>query len=339
MMEDPVRPRGDGAALPQTPIHCQDLVATIVRGGEPVRVMTPSLTPDEAVLRGRFRLLNLRCGLSLHSTDTVDVHDLTTQSVTTPGLTVGLFLRGSADISIGSRRFLVAAGTSPKIFVLSRTEPDLFVRRGMCGNWVRKVTISVPPDWLDGDRLGSDDRLRRFGRTHGANAVWAPSPRQLHLAERMIGPSPYGAALESLYLESHALEVVAEALSCLADRNAPADGSAPGNRDRARVRLVCDYLDAHAGEEGGDGLRLDDVARHAGMSVSALQRLFRAVHGTSVFEYYRGVRLDRARALLEREQVSVTEASYIAGYGNPANFATAFKRRFGLPPKQVRGRG
>lgn len=69
-----------------------------------------------------------------------------------------------------------------------------------------------------------------------------------------------------------------------------------------------------------------------------LMRLFRAVHGTSVFDYYRGLRMDRARALLERERISVIEAAYAAGYGNPANFATAFKRRFGLSPKDVRVR-
>ncbi|MBP2315726.1 AraC family transcriptional regulator [Azospirillum soli] len=329
-----------GTTPPHTPVHCRDLLTSLGRSRESFQLVTPTLPPDAAVLHGRFQLLPLRSGLSLHATDAVDVHDLTTQGVTTAGLTVALFLRGKADISLGSRRFLVSAGVAPTLFVLSRAEPDLFVRRGARGNWVRKVTINVPPDWLEDDRLCADGRLRRFGRTHGASASWTPSARQLQLAERMVGATPFGAPLEALYLESHALEIVADTLSRLADPDG-ADGSDGGLscRDRARIRTVCDYLDAHSREEHNESPRLDDIARHAGMSVSALQRLFRAAHGTSVFDYYRSVRMDRARALLEQDRVSVTEASYAAGYSNPANFATAFKRRFGLSPKDARGRG
>jgi len=328
---------------PRTPIACRALATDIAAAGLPHRMLAPTLRPDDTVLYGRFRLLRLGSGLSLHATDAVDAHDLTSQAVSNPGLTVALFLRGRAEVSLGGRPYRVAACGTPQVFVLSRAEPDLFVRRGMRGNWVRKATISVPPDWFDDDRLGRDARLRAFARAHGASAVWEASARQVQLAERMIGPTPYAAALEGLYLESHALEIVAESLSALTGHaaagaaSAPA-GRAPAGRDRARVQAVCDYLDAHTAEGHADAPRLEDVARHAGMSVSALQRLFRAAHGTSVFDYYRGLRMDRARALLERERVSVTEAAYIAGYGNPANFATAFKRRFGLSPRDVRGR-
>jgi len=327
------------ASPPCTPVHCRDLLMSLARTRESYQLVTPSLPPDAAVLHGRFRMLALRSGLSLHSTDAVDVHDLTTQGVTEPGLTVAVFLRGLVDISLGARRFRMAAGGAPTLFVLSRAEPDLFVRRGARGNWVRKVTVNVPPDWLSDGQLGTDGRLRRFGQTHGASASWTPSERQLQLAERMVGPTPYGASLEALYLESHALEIVADSLSHLADLDGgPCPHGGLSGRDRARIRTVCDYLDAHSGEETGESPRLEDIARLAGMSVSALQRLFHAAHGTSVFEYYRGVRMERARTLLERERVSVTEASYVAGYSNPANFATAFKRRFGLSPKEARGR-
>ena len=328
------RRAGGGPRLSPTPVCHEELMASLRKESNAFQVVTPALAPDAAVLHGRFRLLNLRCGLSLHSTDAVDVHDLTTQGVTGPGLTVGFFLRGDADVSLGGRRFHVTAGSAPKVFVLSRAEPDLFVRRGMCGNWVRKVIVNVPPEWLEGDELGAE-RLRRVGRGHGSSAGWTPSPRQLRLAERLVGAAPKG-ALESLYLESQALEVVAEALSHLVDRDSATDRLS--RRDRARIRTARDYLDAHSVEEHGACLQLEDIARHAGMSISTLQRLFRIAHGTSVLGYYRGARMDRARDLLERERVSVTEACYVAGYSNPANFATAFKRRFGLSPKDVRRR-
>ncbi len=56
-----------------------------------------------------------------------------------------------------------------------------------------------------------------------------------------------------------------------------------------------------------------------------------AVHGQSDQH-----RLLRARQALEQEGRSVGEAADIAGYTSAANFATAFKRHFGITPRQCR---
>ena len=60
--------------------------------------------------------------------------------------------------------------------------------------------------------------------------------------------------------------------------------------------------------------------------------------GEGLFEHLRGRRLDAARLALEREGLAVGQAAELAGYGNAANFATAFRRRFGCPPSAVRTR-
>jgi AraC-like DNA-binding protein len=78
------------------------------------------------------------------------------------------------------------------------------------------------------------------------------------------------------------------------------------------------------------------AAREGGVSVNTLQRLFRAMHGTTVFEHLRAMKLQRAREALERDGVPVSEAAYRAGYTSAANFTTAFKRRFGVSPKNLR---
>ncbi|MDR1647090.1 MAG: AraC family transcriptional regulator, partial [Zoogloeaceae bacterium] len=60
------------------------------------------------------------------------------------------------------------------------------------------------------------------------------------------------------------------------------------------------------------------------------------VFGMTVFDYERQRRLLRARQALEQEGRSVGEAADIAGYTSAANFATAFKRHFGITPRQCR---
>ncbi|HYF85286.1 AraC family transcriptional regulator [Azospirillum sp.] len=328
----------DGDVLgAESPLRWRDLVARGNRGGEALPAIVPSLDPDDIVLRGRFRMEMLRSGLSLHATDAVDLRDMTTAAAAGAGLTVALFLRGEVDISLGERRYALSAAREPVLFLLSRTEEDRFQRRAMRGNWVRKITLGLPPDWFDTDgspvagEAAGEGGLRRFCRTHGASLTLRPTPRQVALAERLTGPIACPPMLESLYLESHALEIVADALGMV---DIPA-ANLLSSRDRARLRIACDYLESRDPDDDAP-LRLEEVARHAGMSVSTLHRLFRAGHGMSVFEYERARRMERARTALECEGVSVTEAAYLAGYSSPANFATAFKRRFGRCPREAR---
>lgn len=328
----------DGGVMEtESPLRWRDLVARGNRGGEALPAIVPSLDPDDIVLRGRFRMELLRSGLSLHATDAVDLRDMTTAAAAGPGLTVALFLRGEVDISLGERRYALSAAREPVLFLLSRTEEDRFQRRAMRGNWVRKITLGLPPDWLDGDGCASagpaagEGGLRRFRRSHGASLMLRPTARQVALAERLTGPIACPPMLESLYLESHALEIVADALGMV---EMPA-ANPLSSRDHARLRIACEYLESRDPDDDAP-LRLEEVARHAGMSVSTLHRLFRAGHGMSVFEYERARRMERARAALECEGVSVTEAAYLAGYSSPANFATAFKRRFGRCPREAR---
>jgi AraC-like DNA-binding protein len=89
---------------------------------------------------------------------------------------------------------------------------------------------------------------------------------------------------------------------------------------------------------GADALSLAEIAARACVSVNTLQRHFRAMWGTTVAQYLRDGRLARARLALERDGVSVMQAAELAGYNSAANFATAFRRRFGVSPGQVRAR-
>ncbi len=82
------------------------------------------------------------------------------------------------------------------------------------------------------------------------------------------------------------------------------------------------------------------LARSTRLSESTLKRGFHQVFGTTVFGYLRARRMERARSLLERGEVTVLEAATLVGYSNPSNFASAFRRQFGLNPKafQLTGR-
>lgn len=79
---------------------------------------------------------------------------------------------------------------------------------------------------------------------------------------------------------------------------------------------------------------LEALAREAGLSETTLKRGFRQVFGRTVFEYLRTVRMERARELLQSGEATVIEAATMVGYSNPSNFASAFRRQFGMNPKE-----
>lgn len=327
------------------PLHRRELADLVGSTGSNFAVVEPVHLADDVAIAGEFRMQRLRSGIMLHATDTVDVCDLITRVEHEPTLIALLFLEGAVNMSLGDRDFRLGPGwrgrdAAPEGLLLSMAEPDLFVRHARRGNHVRKVTVSVTPNWLDGDGLGDLDpgaELKAFRREHLAEASWRLSPRIVALVESILAPSPLSPLLRQLHQESQALEILTDALQA-------ATGSAElvaetrlrdarlGGRERARLQRVRAYLEAHQ----GDQLSLEAIARDVGMSVSVLQRLFHAAFGTSVFDYARGRRMERARAALIRDQVSVTEAAEIAGYASPANFATAFKRRFGHSPSSAR---
>lgn len=317
-------------AAPQL-IRFQDIHA--MNRTDSFRVLAPVIRPEDVALKGRFCSLNLRSGLRLHATDSVDVHDMVTQVGAQPGTTLGLFLEGAASMSLGGRAMDLGRGVSgPHAFALTCAEPDLFERRGLRNQRVRKVNVSIPQGWLESEDWPQAKRLSGLIGDHLTLRTWRPSRRHVDLAMRLLDPSPDMPFLEGLYRESLALEFVGEILRHWAEDDH--HGRVCG-RDLARLRRACDYIDGQS-----DGrLHVDQVAQAAGMSVSALQRLFHAAHGTSVLEFARVRRLEQARQALEKGHHSVTEVALNAGYGSSANFATAFKRQFGVSPSQVRKRG
>lgn len=279
---------------------------------------------------GMFKQAELRSGLKLHAADVTEARNYRHDTELQPGLIVTLFLSGQTRIALGNREHdLLADADTPQGIVLACAEQDIFTCERLCDCRVRRVSISLPRAWIDQDTVDDPyiEAIRRFSRHHGDSLLWRPSPHLAAQAERILLTAGNGSFLERLRLESEAAEMVANGLRQFDGQ----DHSILSGRDRMRLRRLYDYIDTLE----GDSVTLEEIARQAGMSVSAMQRLFRAAKGLSVFEYIRLRRLERARTALERQEMSVTEAAYLAGYGSPANFATAFKRQFGLTPREV----
>ena len=79
-------------------------------------------------------------------------------------------------------------------------------------------------------------------------------------------------------------------------------------------------------------LRIEDIARELGMSVSGFHHHFRALTAMSPLQFQKQLRLQEARRLMLGEGFDAASAGHRVGYGNASHFTREYKRLFGAPP-------
>ncbi|HOT90603.1 MAG TPA: AraC family transcriptional regulator [Anaerolineae bacterium] len=88
----------------------------------------------------------------------------------------------------------------------------------------------------------------------------------------------------------------------------------------------------HLRQELDQPLRIDDLARELGMSVSSFHHHFKEVTAMSPLQYQKQIRLQEARRLMLTEDLDAASAGYRVGYKDAAHFNREYKKLFGLPP-------
>ncbi|MFM0079881.1 response regulator [Paraburkholderia sediminicola] len=92
----------------------------------------------------------------------------------------------------------------------------------------------------------------------------------------------------------------------------------------------------HLSRRLNDAPTVEQLARLVGTNEKRLSRAFRDNLGKTVFEYLRDERLRIAQKLLSSTSLSIASIAEEIGFSSAANFATAFRERFGMPPSTYR---
>jgi AraC-like DNA-binding protein len=79
-------------------------------------------------------------------------------------------------------------------------------------------------------------------------------------------------------------------------------------------------------------LRVEQIARELGMSVSGLHHQFKAVTAMSPMQFQKRLRLQEARRLMLGDDLDATSAAYRVGYNDASHFNREYKSLFGTPP-------
>ncbi len=80
---------------------------------------------------------------------------------------------------------------------------------------------------------------------------------------------------------------------------------------------------------------IDTLSRTAMMSSTKLKTRFKQIYGMKLYEFYNRSRLEQAREMLKTGNYSVKQVGINIGFSNLSNFAKAFRKEFGLLPKEI----
>jgi AraC-like DNA-binding protein len=85
----------------------------------------------------------------------------------------------------------------------------------------------------------------------------------------------------------------------------------------------------------GTRISLGMVAYEVGLEPRTLARAFMKVYNKPVMRYLFEARMRKAAALLRHGNITMQEVATAVGYPNQGNFSTAFRRKFGYPPREL----
>jgi AraC-like DNA-binding protein len=250
-----------------------------------------------------------------------------------------IMLEGSCLLAVdGHEPITISAGD----FVLLPTTPPFTL----------SSFVPAPPVYLDpipggrgelrhGDQEGPPD-MRSLGGAFifdTANpgllvsllpeVVHVQGSRRLIQLVQMVGEEYADQKAGDEFMLSRLVEMLlVEAMRHTSTRNAP-----PGLlRGLGDERLAAALKQMHANIDRA--WNISQLAKAAALSRSTFFERFTRTVGVAPMEYLLKWRMEIAKDLLNRDELSVSEVAERVGYGSNSTFSVAFRRYVGLPPSQ-----
>ena len=108
--------------------------------------------------------------------------------------------------------------------------------------------------------------------------------------------------------------------------------SEPEDTAEDPVEIAKNYIMVNIDKE----ISREDIAKSVYLNPDYLSRIFKKKEGTSLIDYLIRCRMDKARQLLEKSDLTVSEVASSVGYNNFSHFSKLFRKRVGINPDAYR---
>lgn len=281
-------------------------------------------SPDQAIARGSIRECVVPSGFRYTCSDLEVLQRYESVSRGQSPLLIVVVLQGSISLNVGAYHCELQPGRAISL----QLKPDHALRAVQKpGQHLKTVTLALDPAHLD--RGGFHNVLLDHILPVSPQPVyaWQVPPSLLSLLTHNLKITPANLPTK-LILEGIALQLVGHGLPVDSSTEAARSGLNPA--EYQRLESIRQLLEIAPAED----YSLKQLAGRVAMSTSSFRMKFCQAYGVSVFEYLRGCRLGLAKTLL-RQGCTVQQTAHRVGYRHATNFATAFRRQFGVSPSDI----
>lgn len=113
-------------------------------------------------------------------------------------------------------------------------------------------------------------------------------------------------------------------------REVKVSSSVKRRSDNDLVQRVIAYME----ERVTGSLSFSEVCRYSAQSATNLKTIFKAVTGSGVMEYYRALKIERAKTMLREGNGNITQIADQLGYTSVHYFSRYFKQATGMTPSE-----
>ncbi|CAI6080201.1 AraC family transcriptional regulator [Cohnella sp. JJ-181] len=244
-----------------------------------------------------------------------------------------------------------------------------YVRKGMCNHQMlgRSLTVSQGDLFIIAPGTGHSIRAIEDQAFELILADFSPELLEGHLGpmedalKRYLTPGPASAPHSWLHVGKHrqplvlqllqdmqdeyelkevgyefAIRVTLVKLLMVADREYRAVQRKPSRQPVAAEREPIEEARRYVHDNYSQDIPLEHGAYIANMAPAYFSHMFKHVTGQSFIDYVNEVRIERAKALIRRQSLTVTQIGFQVGYRHLSHFIRTFKKRTGITPTEYK---
>lgn len=248
------------------------------------------------------------------------MHDYVQIAYVRRGMCNHQMLGKSLTVSQGDL-FIIAPGTGHSISAIEDQPFEL-------------ILTDFSPELLEGQLGPMEDALRRYLTPGPASAPHAwlhvGKHRQPLVVQLLQDLQDEYEHKEVGY--EYAIRLTLLKLLMVADREYRAVQRKPSRRSESEGREPIEQARRYVHDNYSQDIPLEHGAYIANMAPAYFSHMFKQVTGQSFIDYVNEIRIERAKELIRRQSLTITQIGFQVGYRHLSHFIRTFKKRTGITP-------